>query len=223
MLRSLFVIALLAAIPLFIATPAANATGVDNIVLNQWYTAEFPCDVSCALQGSHIFGDGTDGPVLPSGFANSIDAPNGTTWTITLATLGTLTVTDLETSGDQFQMYDNGVLMVGAASPFTAPGQNPGWATPGNGYTSIPTAYIGYEGLDINAALGDTTFSSATFLLYSGTNVITGNYVGVVGDGDMAFIAEGNETPPIPEPSSLLLFGTGLLTAVGAIRRRLRA
>jgi hypothetical protein len=130
-------------------------------------------------------------------------------------------VTDLEASGDQFQMYDNSVLMSAAASPFTALLQNPGQTSPGSGLTSSP-GNSDYVGEDINAALGDANFSSATFALSSGVNVITGNYVGSVGNGDMAFITE-SETPPVPEPSSLALFGTGLVGILVAFRRKLTA
>jgi hypothetical protein len=215
-LKRLFVIALLAAIPSFFATPAAKA---DSLVLNQWYSAAFGTDNPSPVYGPP-YSDATDGPVLPGGFASSINAPSGTSWTITLAGSGTLTVTDLEASGDQFQMYDNGVLMTAAASPFTAAGQNPGQASPGNGESSAPCIGCSYEGEDINAALGDPNFSSATFALSSGVNDLTLNYIGSVGDGDMAFITESAATP---EPSSFVLFGFGLLGLLVAFRRKLLA
>ena len=213
--KRLFVIALLAAIPSFFATPAAKA---DNVGTNQWYSVSF-ADNPSPLTGPP-YGTQVNGPVLPSGFANSVAAPDGTAWTITLAPYqsGTLTVTDVETSGDQFQMFDNGVPMSPAASPFTALGQNPGQVSPGGGLTSIPCDYCEYGVSDINYALGDANYSSATFALYPGVNIITGEYIGVVSYGDADFIAEVT-----PEPSSLALFGTGLLGVLVTIRRKLMA
>jgi hypothetical protein len=167
-----------------------TVTSPGNIVVNQWYSAQFGTTVPSALSGPPNT-TATDGPVLPSGFSNSVDAPTGTRWTITLTGPGTLTVTDLEDSGDQFQMYDNGTLMTAAASPFTAGGQNPGQSSPGSGKSSNPCVNCASADEDINAALGNADFSSATFALSAGVNVITGNYIGSVGGGDMAFIVEG--------------------------------
>jgi hypothetical protein len=150
-------------------------------------------------------------------------APTGTSWQITLATSGTLTVTDLEASGDQFQVFDNGATMSLASSPFTVSPQNPGQPgyIDGGSFTSDPSSG-GYVGEDINDALGNAEFSSGTFALDSGVNVITIDYVGSVGDGDMAFIAESS-TAPTPEPSSLALFGTGLVGVLVTFRRKLMA
>jgi hypothetical protein len=223
MLRRLFVIALLATIPTFLAMPTARANS-DNIVVNQWYTGQFVSPAPSQLfgAGSAEFFLGVDGPILPSGnnFANSVLAPTGTSWQITLATSGTLTVTDLEATGDEFQMFDNGNPMAAAASPFVVAPQNPGWVSPGGGDTSASTVGGPYESGDINASLGNADMSSATFALNSGVNVITGEWLVTnnQGTGDMAFIAE-----PTPEPSSLVLFGTGLLGALFVFRRKLMA
>src|ERR1700678_721201 len=110
------------------ATVAASAIGVlgfgaahaqvaaDNIVLNQWYTGHFTAS-NTPLQGGITIALGTHGPILPwPGFGNAVTAPPPA-WTITLSHSGTLPVTDIEESGDQFQMFDNGVPMTPAGSP----------------------------------------------------------------------------------------------------------
>jgi hypothetical protein len=115
-------------------------------------------------------------------------------------------------------MFDNGVLMTPAASPFGPAPQNPGQVSPGHGLTSVPVANASTGVNDINAALGNADYSSGTFLLNPGQNVITGNFLGVIQFGDFNFIAES----VVPEPAAwaMMLVGIG---AVGvAMRRRSR-
>jgi hypothetical protein len=63
--------------------------------------------------------------------------------------------------------------------------------------------------LNINNALGNANYSSATFALLAGINNITIQYDGVIGGGSMSFIAEGT-TAVVPLPAALPLFATGL-------------
>src|SRR5208337_5005832 len=98
MLKKLFVIALFAAIPAFFVMPAAKA---DNpIASNQWYSAAFTCAAGCWVS-SPPYSTATDGEILPGGTEDSVAAPSGTGWIVTGP--GTLTVTDIEESGDQFE------------------------------------------------------------------------------------------------------------------------
>lgn len=216
--RKVFVIALLVAIPLLFVSPVAKAS---DIVTNQWYSAAFGYDIPSPVSGP-ADETGYDGPVLPSGTADSINAPDGTIWTVTLSGSGTLTVTDLEDSGDQFQVWDNGNAMALAPSPFITDSGQAGLISDGNSYTSTPCVGCDYVGEDIGAALSSADFSSGTFALSSGVNNITIDYIGVVGGGDMAFIAEG-ATSPVPEPSSLALLGAGLAGLLVTFRRKLMA
>jgi hypothetical protein len=98
------------ALAVLIASTAALGSTItrayaDNIVPNQWYMGQ-----SGAAPNTPLFGFGpadfpdlaVNGPVLPGGFANSIIAPAGTSWTITLISAGTLTVTDVGRSGERF-------------------------------------------------------------------------------------------------------------------------
>lgn len=213
MFKRLFTIAVLAAFPAFVVMPAAKADS--TISSNQWYSAAFTCDAGCYVT-SPPYSDASDGEILPSGTENSIDAPSGSGWIIDGA--GTLTVTDLEASGDYFELFDNGSPMALAASPFSIPGQS-GVLSGGDSYTSTPS-YGDYVGEDIDGALADSNFSSGTFALNAGVNDITIYYVGSVGEGDMAFIAE---TAPTPEPSSFALFATGLMGIMFAFRKKLMA
>jgi hypothetical protein len=211
-----------------VATVAASAIGMlgfaaapakaDNIVLNQWYTGHFTTS-NTPLKGGITIALGTHGPILPwPAFGNAVSAP-APAWTITLSHSGTLTVTDIERSGDRFQMFDNGVAMAPAGSPFGPAPQNPGQVSPGGGLTSVPCVGCSYITTDINGALGDADFSSGTFYLHPGVNNITGEFLGVIKYGDFDFIAESG----VPEPATwgLMLLGVGAVG--GAMRRRSRA
>jgi len=193
----------------------AGAAHADNIVLNQWYTGHFTSSGTPLQGGAFPGGTGVNGPVLPGGFADAIASPS-TPWTITLSHPGRLTVTDVEISGDRFQLFDNGIAMTAAASPFTGAGQNPGQASPGGGLTSVPCVSCSSDAEDINGALGNADFSSATFHLHTGVNVITGQFLGVIKFGDMNFIAEA-----VPEPATwaIMLIGFGALGAAMRARR----
>ena len=160
----------------------------------------------------------THGPILPwPAFGDSVAAPGntagaiGATWTITLSHSGTLTVTDIEQPGDQFELFDNGIAMTPAASPFGPAPQNPGQAAVGNA-TSVPVVGLTADN-DINFALGDSDYSSGTFHLHPGVNAITGQFIGSLGFGDVDFIAESS----VPEPSTwaMMLLGFAGLGFVG--------
>ena len=165
--------------------------------------------------GLHSRGLGVNGPLLGGGVGNARHAPpvNGDPLRaeITLTATQYLTITDVEISGDRFHILVNGVDATPA--PVGANGLVPsGQQALAGGLTSVPVFGSGV-GEDISAALSDSNYSSGTFILSPGLNVITGDFLGTVQFGDFDFIV----TSPVPEPSSLALRPVG---GLGLFRRR---
>src|SRR5665213_989874 len=105
-----------------------------------------------------------------------------------------MTVVDVEESGDQFTIFDNGALL---------------------GQTS--TAVTGSDvGECISCALADPNFSRGSLLLGAGVHNLTGVYHGsfVAGDGDFRI------SSAVPEPSAWTMMITGLASLGGLFRSR---
>jgi hypothetical protein len=210
-----------------ISVPALAAPQTVNA--NQWYTVGFGTSQGNATVGNALggisvqfLGTGSNGPVLPSGAAAAgAVALTATTWSIFAPAGGYLTITDVENSGDQFQLTDNGDLMG------TTTGGLGGQNGQNGGLTSNPGQNDNSCGDNIGCALSDSNYSSGTFVLQNGANLISATEYALAANssaGDADFIIELNASDTsVPEPISLSLLGVGAAGLAAVRRRRTKA
>ncbi|WP_216856489.1 PEP-CTERM sorting domain-containing protein [Acidisphaera sp. S103] len=187
------------------AIPAhAAPIQTNQIQTNQWYTGAFNSTAASAL-----FGPGTVLGANPTPGTNAtvVFAPvnTSTPWTtVDLPFGGFLTVTDVENSGDSFDISVNGVDL-GTTSKGTIGA---------NCNNEIACAVSGTSAAD---------FSHGTFVLPAGTDTFSGIVNTQISGGNFDFIIEANANPnnPVPEPVSLAVLGVGM-AGLAAVRRRKR-
>ncbi len=164
------------------AITAPAQAGTEVISENVWYAAGFTSTPSPFTAG---FAAGTS---PPDGHPTTI-ATTGPSYSITLSAPGTFIITDVEASGDQFTLTFTG-------------------ATTGAVTTSTPAFGQGV-GECISCALSLGSFySHGTYALNAGTTVITGEFIGSVGYGDVDF--EATSVPELSTWAMMMLGFAGL-------------
>jgi hypothetical protein len=124
------------------------------------------------------------------------DATQDAPWTFNGA--ATLSVLDLFTSGDQFEVFDNGNDL----GPTSSPGPN------------------GLCAQDIGCALADSNYSFGAYSLGSGAHSITIQELKGQGGAAVLSASVPTESSGAPEPATFVALGSGLLALAGS--RRLR-
>jgi hypothetical protein len=120
-------------------------------------------------------------------------------FSISLAAPAYLTIVDGGFGGDSYSIFDNGNLI-----GLTSAGAN-----------TYPDSVV----LDFDAALANSSYGYATFLLGAGSHVITGALLqSALADGFALNASVGGlkvTQVPLPATGLLLLFGSGALGALG--------
>ena len=189
----------------------------DDISLDTWYCGRFLTADTALLGGAFeqlgvcqditmgIFED-TEGNIFDVPLFGS---PGTAPWTFTVGNLGaTLTIVDLQISGDQFELFDGGQLL---------------------GRTSDPDLGIEDCNFDdpdgtlgaLECVLASPAYSKGEFDLVAGDHGISGMHLGSINFGDFAFIVRNNVENNVPAPAGIALFALAL--AGIALRRRSRA
>jgi len=140
---------------------------------------------------------GCDGACVPSSGGDSIEAGDPA-WTFTSTVSVTVTITDAFFSGNSFELFDGSTLI-----------------------GSTPSVDIGYsncgsdvDGSDPAACSMDPNFSSGVFSLGAGDHSLTIDALDSPFGGGAAYFRVDSVAapPPVPEPTTVLLVMTGVLS-----------
>lgn len=174
---------------------------------------------------------GSEIPLLCVSFQDNIN--QGETWDANIDPIGTSGISLTITEQEEDAWLDSQILAPGASSTAVTDAQWAAWVV---GDSSLTTYYLEHNlGLSSSMVSSiDTDVSDALAFADNSKTDLAGDpsfYAGYElyvpidgtqprGDGIPQTFIGPAPTSPTPEPSSLVLFGSGLLTAAGALYRR---
>lgn len=173
----------------------ASPAHAGPILMDTWYEFAFSAPGTSA---TGCFPDDPAGPVCTPSSGTPTTFLDESAWTFSVGPTGAvLTVTDAFNSTDSFEVLDFGIPI---------------------GFTSFPGAFVNC-GSDPVPCLADPDVSHGFFAMAPGNHSITIALLGGV-PGAGYLIVEPSQA--VPEPATLVLFGTGTALTLWRARKRRR-